>query len=78
MTNKQFQRLLDRLHNAHVRYSDLLGEAESEYKRRYGVPPGECDNDIWIDSFHIAATPMTVTNVHKSATEYAVQGLTDD
>ena len=65
LTDKQFQKLLDRLHNAHYKYQELLKEAEEEYKNRYGCYPGDWDDNNWIDKFHINAQEMTINDVLK-------------
>lgn len=62
--NKEFQKLLDKLHNANVKYKAALQEAESAYNDRYGEPPTQ--NDMWVDSFHLDATKLTVKMVDDS------------
>ena len=71
MTNSKFQKLLNRLAGANLKYKKLLSEAEDEIQRRYGVHPSDCDNDLWIDSYHIGCGVMTVDEVHKSMEEYS-------
>lgn len=71
MTDNQFQHLLDRLCKANVRYKKLLAECEQEYQRRHGVNPSDCNDDFWIDSFHVqACAHVTVYEVDHFAQLY--------
>jgi hypothetical protein len=70
MTNKAFERLMERCADAYNRYKPLLDKAEAEYERRYGHNPSDNDNDQWIDSFHGTgggAHAMTIEQVEESA-----------
>ena len=60
MSDKEFQKLLDRLTKANVKYKSLLNQAEEEFMTRFGATPGDVDCDYWIDTFHIGAGIMTV------------------
>lgn len=66
MTDKQFQKILDTLTDAHRNYLDLLKLAEDEIVRRYGVHPSEIDNDEWIDSYHQGLGHMTIKQLDES------------
>lgn len=66
MTDKQFQKTLDTLTDAHRNYLDLLKLAEDEIIRRYGVHPSEIDNDEWIDSYHQGLGHMTIKQLDES------------
>lgn len=66
MTDKQFQKILDTLTDAHRNYFDLLKLAEDEIIRRYGVHPSEIDNDEWIDSYHQGLGHMTIKQLDES------------
>lgn len=66
MTDKQFQKILDTLTDAHRNYLDLLKLAEDEIIRRYGVHPSEIDNDQWIDSYHQGCGHMTIKQLDES------------
>lgn len=66
MTDKQFQKILDTLTDAHRNYLDLLKLAEDEIIRRYGVHPSEIDNDEWIDSYHQGIGHMTIKQLDES------------
>lgn len=66
MTDKQFQKILDTLTDAHRNYLDLLKLAEDEIIRRYGVHPSEIDNDEWIDSYHQGLGHMTIKQLDES------------
>lgn len=71
MTDSQFQKALDRLSMAKLKYHKLLAEAEDEVVRRYGVHPSDCDNDLWIDNFHVGCGKMTVDEVRYSMEQYS-------
>jgi hypothetical protein len=66
MTDKQFQKILDTLTDAHRNYLDLLKLAEDEIIRRYGIHPSEIDNDEWIDSYHQGLGHMTIKQLDES------------
>ena len=66
MTDKQFQKILDTLSDAHRNYLDLLKLAETEIVRRYGVHPSDIDNDDWIDSYHQSCGHMTINQLDES------------
>jgi len=66
MTDKQFQKILDTLTDAHRNYLDLLKLAENEIVIRYGVHPSDIDNDQWIDSYHQGCGHMTVKQLDES------------
>lgn len=66
MTDRQFQKILDTLTDAHRNYLDLLKLAEDEIIRRYGVHPSEIDNDEWIDSYHQGLGHMTIKQLDES------------
>ena len=53
MTNKNFNKLLNRVASANAKYKKLLDEAENEFIRRYGNHPSDIDFDSWIDIYHI-------------------------
>lgn len=55
--NKEFQKLLDKLHSANKKYKAALDEAEKAYKNRYGHSPSE--NDTWVDAFNVGETKLT-------------------
>lgn len=63
MTDKQFQKILDRLSSARLNYIELLQKAEDEIIRRYGVHPSDIDNDDWIDMYHQGCGHMTVSQL---------------
>lgn len=71
MTDSQFQKVLHKLADANIKYKKLLSEAEDEIKRRYGVHPSDCDNDLWIDNYHVGCGVMTVDEVTYSMEEYS-------
>ena len=66
MNDKQFQKILDTLTDAHRNYLDLLKLAEDEIIRRYGIHPSEIDNDQWIDTYHQGCGHMTVKQLDES------------
>ena len=66
MTDKQFQKILDTLTDAHRNYLDLLKLAEDEIIRRFGIHPSEIDNDEWIDSYHQGLGHMTIKQLDES------------
>lgn len=75
MTDRNFQKLLDRLSAANEKYFDLLGAAETEFERRYGQHPSDVDCDSWIDTFHQpGGTETTVAQVKEWA---EASGLSD-
>ena len=70
MTDRQFQKLIDRSAAAQRKFQRLLKAAEAEYERRYGANPSDVDDDQWIDSMHGAcgeAQGMKVAEVAESA-----------
>lgn len=52
LSDIQFQKKLDALCKANIKYKQLLTECEAEYEVRYGISPSELSDDFWIDSFH--------------------------
>ena len=66
MTDKQFQKAIDRARNALIDYHRLLDVAEKEYIRRYGFHPSDVDDDEWIDALHVVGIPITVKQVEES------------
>jgi len=66
MTDKQFQKLIDRCVKAAKLHYALLQDAEAEYERRFGFNPSDVDDDFWIDSLH-HGDEATVAQVTESA-----------
>lgn len=66
MTDKQFQKLIDRCVKAAKLHYALLQDAEAEYERRFGYIPSDVDDDFWIDSLH-HGEDCTVEQVTQSA-----------
>lgn len=66
MTDKQFQRAINKTINKLHEYQASLKVAEDEYYRRYMHYPSDKDNDDWIDSMHVNGSPLTVKQVEKS------------
>ncbi len=52
MTDKQWQRVIDKCQEAGQEHLRLLRIAEAEYEKRYGHNPSEVDDDWWIDTVH--------------------------
>lgn len=50
MTNSQYTQLLQMTARLYNRYHEKLEIAHAEYLARYGVAPGDIDDDFWIDS----------------------------
>lgn len=67
MTDIQFQKLLDKLSKAHIKYSELLSAAEQEYVQRFGDHPSNIDDDFWIDTFHSIGGHTTVEKITENA-----------
>ncbi len=67
MNNNNFQKLLDKLGNAHEKYLKYLEEAENEYERRFGSNPSDLGDDFWIDNFHTCALDATVEQITREA-----------
>lgn len=66
MTDKQFQKLIDRCVKAAKLHYALLQDAEAEYERRFGFNPSDVDDDFWIDSLH-QGDEATVAQITESA-----------
>lgn len=67
MTDKQFQKVLDKLSVAQSDYRSALQTAEAEYERRFGTNPSDISDDFWIDTFHVNDGSATVEAVTESA-----------
>lgn len=71
MTNSEFTRLLRTTARAANKYKRLLDKATEEYVARYGVLPGDVDDDYWIDCLELgcgeADEEITARQVHDSA-----------
>ena len=50
MTDSKYTSVLKRAAKAYNVYLENLIKAQNEYQRRYGMLPGDHDNDSWIDS----------------------------
>jgi len=66
MTDKQFQKLIDRCVKAAKLHHALLQDAEAEYERRFGFNPSDVDDDFWIDSLH-HGVEVTVAQITENA-----------
>jgi hypothetical protein len=70
MTDKSFERLMQKAAGMYNKYKLLLEEAEREYERRFGDNPSNVDDDSWIDAMHGACgmcSGLTVDEVRKGA-----------
>lgn len=63
MTDKQFQKELNKLAIKNAKYKHQLNLVEEEIKRRYGKYPSEVDCDSFIDAFHVGCAPMRVNQI---------------
>ena len=52
MNDSKFKKKLTSLIKAQNRARELLVECEDEYISRYGVAPGDIDDDDWIETYH--------------------------
>ena len=63
MKDEKYKNLLSKLNEAHIKYHQLLKQAEEEYKKRFGEYPTNLDDDFWIDSFHVKPTGASLEDV---------------
>jgi len=74
MTDKTFDRLLEKCAIAGNRYLELKKKCEDEYERRYGTNPSDADDDMWIDTIGLGGghcRAITAKEVDNCATGYA-------
>lgn len=63
MTDKQFQKELDKLAKVNINYKVQLMKVEAEIEKRFGFLPSDVDLDVFIDNFHVGTGYMTVQQV---------------
>lgn len=61
---KEFQKLLDKLHLANKRYKQVLDEARIAYENRYGHSSSK--NDTWVDAINSENIKLSVEQLDES------------
>jgi len=67
MTDKEFQKVINKAQIKLHEYHKTLAIAENEYIRRFGFHPSDKDCDQWIDAMHVNGCGITVSEVKEEA-----------
>jgi len=67
MTDKQWQKVINKCRKAGEEHLAYLHTAENEYIKRYGHNPSEVNDDWWIDTLHYCKGDTDLQKIKDSA-----------